>query len=240
MPLEDAEGQRGLSKIGGGETAEGQRGPSKHLDGTTGDDTNEGDAADAQPTEEVESFAYDLTHTRAAVEGDIEALCQREKQFNEIVQSDRVALDRAAGAFKLYCGSISCFDPVSQRSAAAFRAVCKDDVPALKAELAATPELLELARNRGGQTLLEVAQERRCTRVEQVLLGIELATHESLPHPAAGEGCAMEAPHAEERRALSEDVIDAREEPSAEEAPQPSPGEERDHPEQPARVPIDT
>jgi len=124
----------------------------------------------ANPTNQVGTFPYDITHTRAAVEGNVEALSMRDKELSDILESDREALKKAPGAFKLYCGTISCFDPVSQRAAAAFRAVSRDDVEALKAELQATPELRHMARNKGGQTLLEVAQERRCTRVAELLL----------------------------------------------------------------------
>eukprot|EP00928_Gymnodinium_smaydae_P041958 TRINITY_DN28331_c0_g1_i1.p1 TRINITY_DN28331_c0_g1~~TRINITY_DN28331_c0_g1_i1.p1 ORF type:complete len:399 (-),score=119.93 TRINITY_DN28331_c0_g1_i1:76-1272(-) len=80
----------------------------------------------------------------------------------------RAAVGAVQGAVGLYCASLAAFDPTPQLRRMAFQAVARDD-DALLTQLLDTGGLKLDVQNAGGQTLLDVARERRRPRVEKLL-----------------------------------------------------------------------
>jgi len=132
-----------------------------------------------------------MKHLEAINSRDINALKAQDAQFaNEHPKDDvdflqrshgiprfelGVAINDATGisdgkaALDLYCESLAAFDPGPKVQRLAFQAVARDDVETLE-DLLSWSGVSKDTKNSGGQTLLEVAIERKsCYRIQELL-----------------------------------------------------------------------
>eukprot|EP00927_Polykrikos_kofoidii_P077946 TRINITY_DN74826_c0_g1_i1.p1 TRINITY_DN74826_c0_g1~~TRINITY_DN74826_c0_g1_i1.p1 ORF type:complete len:254 (+),score=42.36 TRINITY_DN74826_c0_g1_i1:57-764(+) len=115
--------------------------------------------------------AKDASHIKAAAAGDVMALRSNDSRLRVLLDDDKGVLDdedQAVGALKLYQDTLGVFDAGPRVKLKAFQAVSRDDAETLS-ELFDWGGLELDARNKGGQTLLEVAVERRRPRVQELL-----------------------------------------------------------------------
>merc|ERR1712216_855081 len=115
--------------------------------------------------------------------GNLEVLAQMDKRLKRLVESD-VALQslmkeggtgledpKTKAALALYRDSFMALEGYGRNvEKEAFQAVMRDDAPALKALLARG--VRHALRNGGGQTLLQLAQERSKENCEQALVEV--------------------------------------------------------------------
>lgn len=171
--LEDPAEGAAAEDAGEGAAAEAPAGDAPTAEAAVADQTP--DAADVRdpfasgPLGPLQSKA----HLDAIVNCDLDVLKETDSNLQGTLAEDEGVLDhepRAADALKLYRATLAaCYDD-HELEKAAFAAVMRDDPVRLR-ELLDTGALPRDLKNGGGQTLLDVAQERRKQRVEQMLLG---------------------------------------------------------------------
>jgi len=114
----------------------------------------------------------DRAHLAAAADVDIAILTARDRNLHEALADDAGVLNDeqfAQNAMKLYASTIRAFDPHPDLCKQAFKAVVSDDTDALQEVLLKPDFRFDSARNACGQTLLEVARERKKPKVEALL-----------------------------------------------------------------------
>eukprot|EP00747_Dinoflagellata_sp_TGD_P167446 gnl/TRDRNA2_/TRDRNA2_191879_c0_seq1.p1 gnl/TRDRNA2_/TRDRNA2_191879_c0~~gnl/TRDRNA2_/TRDRNA2_191879_c0_seq1.p1 ORF type:complete len:305 (+),score=75.30 gnl/TRDRNA2_/TRDRNA2_191879_c0_seq1:53-967(+) len=157
----------------------------------------------------------DDEHLKALVSSDLEVMQKHDEQLKEILETDKLLLKDPSSdrVLELYRKTMFGLEAGPEVVSAAFHAVMQDDVEALRV-LMNSGALPNDVRNRGGQSLLEVACERKKPLVEQFLLeGQKTMQSAAEAGEASEEVTASQGP--DSQGGTGEDMSGATEEQSA-------------------------
>lgn len=173
-------------------------------------------------------------HLEAVVNKHIDVLQETDCFLRDSLVADAGVLEhegQAKSALALYCATLSAFDAGPEVERAAFKAVLADDVQALRGMLEGG-RLPKGLKNPGGQSLLEVARERRKPAAEELLVAWEQEEQQREQRArAAREAAAREAADQAEAKKAAEEAEAA--EAAAAESAEPAAGTAAGGPELP-------